>query len=159
LIEFYRENIALWNHHLVDYRDRNFREVLLDKLANELEGKFTIADIKQQWHNLVTTYKLEKQREDCSKSSGSGVSDVYSSNWDFFNSMCFIDVTCDIDKSQTSLDSPASLVPPSKKKKLSVKEDEQSAKTQLWKALATQLTQGNSVNARNEYNDHTKRIQ
>ena len=60
IIDFYRENASLWNHHLNEYRDRNLREVLLDKLAVEFNGKFTVADLKQQWHNLITTYKREK---------------------------------------------------------------------------------------------------
>ena len=70
------------NHHLNEYRDRILREVLLDKLAVEFNGKFTVADVKQQWHNLITTYKREKQRVDCSKSSGSGTTEVYVSNWE-----------------------------------------------------------------------------
>ena len=69
--------------------------------------------------------------------------------------MSFIDVTCDIDESQMPLGTYH--VPPSKKKKLQVKEmkeDEQSAKTKLWNVLAMQLSQGNSVNARNEGSGH-----
>ena len=54
LIDFYRENDPLWNHNLVEYRDRNFREALLNKLVGEFEGKFTVQEIKQQWHNLTT---------------------------------------------------------------------------------------------------------
>ena len=45
IIDFYRENASLWNHHLNEYRDRNLREVLLDKLAVEFNGKFTVADL------------------------------------------------------------------------------------------------------------------
>ena len=137
IIDFYRENASLWNHHLNEYRDRNLREVLLDKLAVEFNRKFTVADLKQQWHNLITTYKREKQRVDCSKSSGSGTTEVYVSNWEYFTSVRFIDVTSDIDESHTSLGE--SLVPQSKKRKSSAKEDEQTAKAVLWKALTTQL--------------------
>ena len=43
----------------------------------QFEGQFTVAEIKQQWHNLLTNYKREKQREESSKSSGSGSSEVY----------------------------------------------------------------------------------
>lgn len=154
LIDFYRENAALWNHHLVEYRDRNLREALLNKLLDEFKGKFTTADVKQQWHNLLTTYKREKQRVDSSKSSGSGTSEVYSSNWDYFTSMRFIDVTSDIDESLSSLEPPN--VPQIKKKKLSVKEDEQSAKAELWKALAAQLSQGNSSKTHSEGNGNIK---
>jgi len=77
IIDFYRENASLWNHHLGEYRDRNLREALLNKLVVEFNEKFTMADLKQQWHNLITTYKREKQRMDSSKLSGSGTSEVY----------------------------------------------------------------------------------
>ena len=85
-----------------EYRDRNLREVLLDKLAVEFNGEFTVADLKQQWYNLITTYKREKQRVDCSKSSGSGTTEVYVSNWEYFTSMRFTDVTSDIHELHTS---------------------------------------------------------
>ena len=154
IIDFYRENASLWNHHLNEYRDRNLREVLLDKLAVEFNGKFTVADLKQQWHNLISTYKREKQQVDCSKSSGSGTTEVYVSNWKYFTSMRFIDVTSDIDESHTSLGE--SLVPQSKKRKPSAKEDEQTAKAELWKALTTQLSQGSSLNSHTESNLNAK---
>ena len=146
LIDFYRENAALWNHHLVECRDRNLREALFNKL--------TTADVKQQWHNLLTTYKREKQRVVSSKSSGSGTSEVYSSNWDYYTSMHFIDVTSDIDESLSSLELPN--VPQIKKMKLSVNEDEQSAKAQLWKALAAQLSQGNPSKTHSDGNGNIK---
>ena len=154
IIDFYRENASLWNHHLNEYRDRNLRDVLLDKLAVEFNGKFTVADLKQQWHNLITTYKREKQRVDCSKSSGSGTTEVYVSNWEYFTSMCFIDVTSDIDESHTSLGE--SLLPQSKNRKSSAKEDEQTAIAELWKALTTQLSQGSSLNSHTESNLNAK---
>ena len=137
-----------------EYRDRNLCEVLLDKLAVEFNGKFTVADFKQQWHNLITTYKREKQRVDCSKSSGSGTTEVYVSNWEYFTSMHFIDVTSDIDVSHTLLGE--SRVPQSKKRKSSAKEDEQTAKAELWKTLTTQLSQGCSLNSHTVSNLNAK---
>ena len=56
--------------------------------------------------------------------------------------MSFVDVTCNADLSQTSLVPPTSQESQSEKK-LSMKEEEQSAKAELWKALVTQLSQGN----------------
>jgi len=51
-------------------------------------------------------------------------------------------------------------MPPSKQRRISTKaakEDEQSAKAQLWKALATQLTQGNSPTiSQNQSNGNAK---
>ena len=52
VIDFYRENEPLWNHHLKEYRDRNLREAKLRELVEQFEGQFTVAEIKQQWHNL-----------------------------------------------------------------------------------------------------------
>ena len=63
LIDSYRGNEPLWNHHLKGYRDRNFREVKLRELMEQFEGQFTVAEIKQRWHNLLTNYKKEKQRQ------------------------------------------------------------------------------------------------
>ena len=70
--------------------------------------------------------------------------------------MRFIDVTSDIDESLSSLEPPN--VPQIKEKKLSVKEDEQSAKAQLWKALATHLSQGNSSKTHTEGNGNIKQV-
>ena len=38
LIDFYTWQPSLWNHNSTDYRDRNLRESLLDKLADEFEN-------------------------------------------------------------------------------------------------------------------------
>ena len=113
LIDFYHQNEPLWKHHLKEYRDRNLREALLSKLSDQFEGKFTAAEIKQQWHNLLTSYKREKQREESSKTSGSGTSDVYVSNWDYYDAMTFTDDTHEMDESVNSI----SPVVPEKKKK------------------------------------------
>jgi len=75
-------------------------------------------------------------------------------NWDYFLPVGFTDITSDIDESHTSLDQ--SFVPQSKKRKSSAKEDEQTAKAQLWKALATQLSQGNSSNNHSASNLNAK---
>lgn len=60
LIDFFNANPALWNHHLNEYRDRNLRDSLLEKLTEKFEGKFTKDDLKGKWHNLTTMYKREK---------------------------------------------------------------------------------------------------
>jgi len=104
LIDFFNTNPALWNHHLNEYRDRNLRDSLLEKLTEKFEGKFTKDDLKREWHNLQTTYKREKAREEGSKSSGSGTCEVYTSSWEYFSQMEFLDVTGDVDMSYTSMD-------------------------------------------------------
>lgn len=52
LIDFFSANPALWNHHLNEYRDRNLRDSLFEKLVEQFEGKFTKDDLKREWHNL-----------------------------------------------------------------------------------------------------------
>lgn len=142
LIDFYRDNPSLWNHTLVEYRDRNLRESLMSKLFNQFESKFTINELKACWHNTVTTYKREKLREESSQSSGMASSEVYYSNWEFYNQMKFIDVTCDVDETVNSLDDTSN--EPLKKKSKTKKASEQTAKTELWKALACSITQKNT---------------
>ena len=104
LIDFYREHPSLWNHTLEEYRDRNLRESYMSKLCDQFDSKFTVNELKTCWHNTVTTYKREKMREESSPSSGMAFSEVYYSNWKFYNQMDFIDVTCDVDETVNSLD-------------------------------------------------------
>ena len=47
LITFYQTNPALWNHGMAEYMDRNIRRVLIKKLCEVLDEKFTEEDIKK----------------------------------------------------------------------------------------------------------------
>jgi len=98
------------------------RDSLLEKLTEKFEGKFTKDDLKREWHNLQTTYKREKAREEGSKSSGSGTCEVYTSSWEYFSQMEFLDVTGDVDMSYTSMDGEGVSQPP---KKISRKQTKQ----------------------------------
>ena len=128
-----------------EYRYRNLHEAKLRELMEQLEGQFTVAEIKQQWHNLLTNYKREKQREESSKSSGSGSSEVYSFSWPYYHSMSCTDNTHEMDKSQNFL-FPFAI--PEKLKKLPTKtssrDDELSSKVNLWRIFTTQMTYGAS---------------
>ena len=42
IIQFYRGNPSLWNHHMEEYCDRNLCEILFRKFTDELNGKFSI---------------------------------------------------------------------------------------------------------------------
>ena len=106
----------MWNHNTTDYRDRNLRDSLLEKLVDEFDNKFKKEDIKQERHSLQVSYKREKAREEGSKTSGSGCSEVYYSTREHFNQMEFLDDTTNVDESYTSLDSEP-FVPPSKKRR------------------------------------------
>ena len=138
LIDFFNSNSPLWNHHLTEYRDRNLRDSLYEKLAELFDGKFSKEDLKREWHNLHTIYKREMAREEGASTSGSGTCDVYVSTWEHFSQMQFLDITDDVDASYTSLDSESFAQPPKKCKK-SVKTGEEVAKTELWKSLAASL--------------------
>ena len=140
LIDFYQSNPPLWNHNLAEYRDRDLRDVLLGKCVEEFDGRYNKEEIKQQWHNLLTTYKREYQRQEASKTSGSDTRDVYSSNWEYFNNMTFVEATCNVDESFNTLDEI--VIPPKKKKteqKFNKINPEQSAKADLWQAIANSL--------------------
>ena len=39
LIEFYKQNDQLWNHHLTSYRDRNLRDLNFKKLCEILPNR------------------------------------------------------------------------------------------------------------------------
>ena len=69
LIDFFKSHPSLWNHDTTDYRDRNLRDSLLEKLVDEFDNKFKKEDIKQEWHSLQVSYKREKAREEGSKTS------------------------------------------------------------------------------------------
>ena len=105
------------------------RDSLLEKLVDEFDNKFKKEDIKQEWHSLQVSYKGEKAREEGSKTSGSGCSEVYYSTWEHFNQMEILDDTAKVDEPYTLLDSEP-YVPPSKKKK-EEKKEERNAKMQL----------------------------
>ena len=142
LIDFYKANPCLWNHNLVEYRDRNLRDVLMQKLCSEFfDDKFTQEELKRVWHNLVTTYKREKQREEASSCSGSGTGDLYTSNWEYFTTMAFVDVTNNIDDSISTLDDndQTTFSQPPQKRKRNALSEEQAAKAELWKVLAAKI--------------------
>ena len=107
----------LGNHNITDYCDRNLRDSLLEKLVDEFYNKFKKEDINQEWHSLQVSYKREKAREEGSKTSGSGCSEVYYFTWEHFNQMESVDDTANVDESYTSLDSEFYVLPSKKKKK------------------------------------------
>ena len=86
-----------------EYRDKNLRKAKLREVIGQFEGHFIVAAIKQQWHNLLTNYKREKQCEEGSKSSGPGSSEVCTSNGPYYFSISFSDNTHEMDESQNYL--------------------------------------------------------
>ena len=77
MITFYEAKRALWNHGMVEYRDRNLRRALLQKLVLEFDEKFSEEEIKKEWNTLSTYYKREKQKELLSKPSGARTDQIF----------------------------------------------------------------------------------
>ena len=48
LITFYKTNPAIWNHGMIEYRDRDISCALIQKLCEEFDEKFTEDDIKKE---------------------------------------------------------------------------------------------------------------
>ena len=97
LITFYETNPALWIHGMVEYRDRNLRRALLQKLVLESDEKFSKEEINKEWNTLSTYYKREKQKEFLSKPSGAGTDQVFNSNGEHLDQMVFLETTPDVD--------------------------------------------------------------
>ena len=57
LITFYEAILASWNHGMVEYRDRNMRRALLQKLVLEFDEKLSEKEIKKEGNTLSTYYK------------------------------------------------------------------------------------------------------
>ncbi|CAH3013929.1 unnamed protein product, partial [Porites evermanni] len=66
LIEFYKQNDQLWNHHLTSYRDRNLRDLNFKKLCEILPNR-SQDDVKKQWSSLKTIFYRELKREEDTK--------------------------------------------------------------------------------------------
>ena len=107
-----------------------------------------LATVDVALNALVTTYKREKQREEASScSSGSGTGDLYTSNWEYFTTMAFVDVTNNIDDSISTLDDndQTTFSQPPQKRKRNPLSEEQAAKAELWKALAAKIGSSTST--------------
>ena len=89
---------------------------------------------KKEQSKSGTHFKREKLREERSKTSGAGCTDVYYSTWKHYNQMDFLDVTTSID--YTSLDTEP-YIPPKRKKQNEKREKHE--KLEEWKSLAQSL--------------------
>ena len=102
LIEFYKQNDQLWNHHLTSYRDRNLRDLNFKKLCEILPNR-SQDDVKKQWSSLKTIFYRELKREEDTKVSGAGTDTAYFSQWRYFKAMMFIKGSDDVDPAVTTL--------------------------------------------------------
>ena len=95
LIEYFKENDQLWNHHLTSYWHRNLKELNFTKLCELLPGR-SREEITKQWNILKTIFNREVKKEEESKASGAGMDTVYTLQWKYLKSMMFIK-GCDVD--------------------------------------------------------------
>ena len=102
LIEFYKQNDQLWNHHLTSYRDRNLRDLNFKKLCEILPNR-SQDDVKKQWSSLKTIFFRELKREEDTKVSGASTDTAYFSQWRYFKAMMFIKGSEDVDPAVTTL--------------------------------------------------------
>ena len=89
LIDYYKEHPMLWNSQLKDYRNRDLRRVNLERLARQLDSRYSVEKIQQEWHNLTTYFDRERMRMEGSKKSGAGSDEVYQTSWPYYTSMEF----------------------------------------------------------------------
>ena len=147
LITFYQNNPALWNHGMVEHRDRNIRRSLTQKLVEQFDEKFTEEDIKKEWNSLLTHYKHEKQSEVTSRPSGADTDDIFNSNWEHFDQMEFLEATPETDSFINTLEQEILTPPVAKRSRLSKESDATDLKAVLYTALANSLnTQTTIVN-------------
>ena len=136
LITFYQNNPALWNHGMVEYRDRNIRRSLIQKLVEQFDEKFTEEDIKKEWNSLLTHYKREKQSEVTSRPSGAGTDDIFNSNWEHIDQMEFLEATRETDSSINTLEQEILIPLVAKRSRLSKESDATDPKAVLHATLA-----------------------
>jgi hypothetical protein len=139
LIDFYKEHPMLWNSNLKEYRNRELRRVNLERLAEQLNLRYSVEKIQQEWHNLMTYFDRERMRIEGSKKSGAGLDDVYQTSWPYYGSMEFC-----MDKSlpDDAVSTLNHIAPVPKKKKS--KNDYEEKKAKLWEVLSERLTESTS---------------
>lgn len=146
LIEFYKNSPQLWDPSLREYRDRDQRRALLEKLSLEYQNKYHIKTISETWQKLSAYYQREYVKQENSKKSGSGRDDVYVSDWPFFKSLEFLSDTTEPDMG-VSTTCRQHLLPPitPKRKREEEKENAMEAtKLKVLEALVSKLTDTNT---------------
>ena len=141
LIEFYKNSPQLWDPSLREYRDRDQRRALLEKLSVEFPKKYPIKMISETWQKLSAYYQREYVKQENSKKSGSGREDAYVSDWPFFKSLEFLSDTAEPDMGVST--TFQHLLPPitPKRKKEEEKENAMEAtKLKVLEALVSKLT-------------------
>jgi hypothetical protein len=143
VVEFYKENEFLWNHHLTDYKDRDKRSLAMDKLQGMLGMKRSIEEIKSQWHSLKRIFEREHNRVMGSKRSGTSTDSVYHPSWKYFSMLQFVLQCKDLDESTSTLTATntvdETLQPRGKRQKIKESNTQElnDVKLKVWKEALT----------------------
>ena len=118
---------------MIEYRDRNIRRALIQKLCKDFDEKFTEDDTRKEWNVFLTPYRCKRQAERVTRSSGEGIDDVFDSNWEHFHQIILLDSTPETNLSFSTLDkceitSPGPIKP--------IASQESNARAALYTALA-----------------------
>ncbi|CAB3994470.1 Hypothetical predicted protein [Paramuricea clavata] len=138
IIQFFKENEAMWNHNIPSYKDRNLREYNYQNLSEMLPSR-SHDEIKKQWHVLKAIFSRELKREEGSKVSGRGTDSVYNLQWKLFNEMMFVKGSDNVDPSITSMTDPFSAIQPSKRLKAEKAREMEEMKISFYREAITCL--------------------
>lgn len=79
-IQLYKLHSCLWNFQSPEYKIKQKRDAAYNSLVQEMNiTGFGTQEVKNKIKNLRSTYQQEKKNQD-SKKSGAGLSNVYTSN-------------------------------------------------------------------------------
>jgi hypothetical protein len=87
-IHLYREEECLWNINLLDYKNKEARNLALERIAAamNLEG-FGVSDVKYKIKNIRSSYCQELKKIQFSEASCSSPEDVYNPTVIWFNTL------------------------------------------------------------------------
>ncbi|XP_062121257.1 uncharacterized protein LOC133835276 isoform X2 [Drosophila sulfurigaster albostrigata] len=87
LIEFYENHSVLWDASSADYKNKHKKQNAYREIAEELDKSND--EIKPKIHHLRTQF-LQEVRRVKQKKCGQATSDNYTSKWEFFDALNFI---------------------------------------------------------------------
>ena len=106
---------------------------MIQKIFEEFVKKFTEDDITKEWNVFLTRYRHERQAEKVTRSSLTGIDNVFDSNWEHFQQMAFLKSMPGINSPLSTLDK-CEITPPTPK--TSKPSQDSDARASLYIALA-----------------------
>lgn len=93
LIEFVRSNQILYNSRHDDYKNTAKKQLIWAEYGAKLTPKQDEAQLKANWNSLRSNYARHKKQQTNKLQSGSGTSAKQGKQWEYYESMKFIDDT------------------------------------------------------------------